>query len=143
MLTTIVTMMRLSTRPPLRRCVSQRVVWLPAVRVCVPCACVNRVYCARFVVFMSWQINFVLTQHGKSDIPFGLALVVCILVSTIGLDASLLTGLTRENVLHVTALVRGLFARRATSSADPAATVNERTPLTDPQPCGDVEVPVV
>jgi hypothetical protein len=57
---------------------------------CPHCGCivgVCRVFCARFVVFLSWQVNYVLAEKGHSTVPFAFAMTVCILVSTVGLDA--------------------------------------------------------
>jgi hypothetical protein len=82
-------------------------------RMCVLCAVVR-------------QVNFVATQNGRSSIPFWLAMIVCVLVSTIGIDASLLTGLTRENLLRVSSYLR---ERGGRCSASTSKETNEHTPL--------------
>ena len=48
-----------------------------------------RVFCTRFAVFFAWQVNFTLTEHGHSSVPYWLAVLVTVLVSTVGVDAVL------------------------------------------------------
>ena len=40
-------------------------------------------------MFFAWQVNFTLTEHGHSSVPYWLAVLVTVLVSTVGVDAVL------------------------------------------------------
>ena len=65
-----------------------------------------REYCGRFGILLAWQVNYVLSQHGLSTVPFWFLMLVTVMTSTQGLDAFVFTFATRENYLRLRNLRR-------------------------------------
>ena len=55
-------------------------------------------------MFFAWQVNFTLTEHGHSSVPYWLAVLVTVLVSTVGVDAVLVRDIVHANACHYTPL---------------------------------------
>ncbi len=43
-------------------------------------------------MFFAWQVNFTLSEHGRSTVPFWFSMLVTVLVSTVGVDAVVVSG---------------------------------------------------